>query len=257
MCVHLVCRCPRSSIRPRQAASSSDLPWHALGFPASPHPRLGLSVPRCARPQFAEMTLDRTDGLDEFGDALCDVEIPLVRRTSTSTVLSAADAATLQADHDELFDELEKEGAVPTGGDATRRKVRHNLTERRRVDRMNQLFNKLYTAIESGAQDADAGTTKEGAPAALTVLGAESKSASSGRWSKADVLEGAINVITDLRKQLEEERLGRACGLSSVASEHGGHSDACSDSDRLSDAYGEHMLRAVPALLASVPLKSL
>mgnify|MGYP001285636954 CR=1 FL=1 len=48
----------------------------------------------------------------------------------------------------------------------------------------------------------------------LGVLGADGKPINPNRWSKADVLEGALNVIQDLRKQLVEERLARTLGVS-------------------------------------------
>ena len=47
----------------------------------------------------------------------------------------------------------------------------------------------------------------------LTVIGADGKLINPAKWSKADVLEGALNVIQDLRKQLEEERLARTLGV--------------------------------------------
>ena len=139
--------------------------------------------------------------------------------------------------------------------DCNRRKVRHNLTERRRVDRMNQLFNKLYTAIEDTApgQICDAA----GNPASLGVCGADGKPINPARWSKADVLEGALNVIYGLRKQLEEERLARSvsaplsanpaaaaaaaniAGSDGAPSSNGDH-DSLSVSDSVSEAGGQY-----------------
>ena len=83
----------------------------------------------------------------------------------------------------------------PNPNGTSRLKVlRHNMTERRRVDRMNQLFKKLYYAIEDTApprltnQAGNAGTR-------LTVCGADGKLINPNKWSKADVLEGALNII--------------------------------------------------------------
>ena len=47
----------------------------------------------------------------------------------------------------------------------------------------------------------------------LGVCGADGKPINPNKWSKADVLEGALNVIADLRKQLVEERLARTLGV--------------------------------------------
>ena len=78
--------------------------------------------------------------------------------------------------------------------DANRRKVRHNLTERRRVDRMNQLFNRLAMAI-----------VDEKAAPALTLAGAEGGvegKDSKPKWSKADVLEGAPALFLSKRPRV-------------------------------------------------------
>ena len=114
--------------------------------------------------------------------------------------------------------------------DGDRRKVRHNLTERRRVDRMNQLFNKLYTAIEEAAPATDVIDKATGQPV-LGVLGADGKPINPSRWSKADVLEGALNVINDLRQQLSEERLARTLGVPTASGEDDDADDAVSTSD--------------------------
>ena len=88
--------------------------------------------------------------------------------------------------------------------------MRHNLTERRRVDRMNQLFKRLYMAIEDTAPPE---LSMQDQCERLGVLGADGKPINPNKWSKADVLEGALNVIADLRKQLVEERLARTLGV--------------------------------------------
>ena len=128
-----------------------------------------------------------------------------------SPALQPADAPK---EGDALMPGLDGDDANDNGldGDGSRRKVRHNLTERRRVDRMNQLFNRLYTAIEETAP-ATGETDKATGQPVLGVLGADGKPINPNRWSKADVLEGALNVITDLRRQLTEERLARTLGV--------------------------------------------
>jgi len=97
----------------------------------------------------------------------------------------------------------------------SKRKVRHNQTERRRVDRMNQLFKKLYMVVEDTAPPSSDGTgsSKSQEGERLGVCGADGKPINPNKWSKADVLEGALNVILDLRKQLVEERLARSLGV--------------------------------------------
>ena len=152
--------------------------------------------------------------------------------------------------------------------DGDRRKVRHNLTERRRVDRMNQLFNKLYTAIEEAAPATDAVDKATGQPV-LGVLGADGKPINPSRWSKADVLEGALNVISDLRQQLSEERLARTLGVPPPSAEGGdgiadsyansvagsesyAESDQFSDSSALSGAHFMLLSDAIPAMGATI-----
>ena len=151
------------------------------------------------------------------------------------------------------------------------RKVRHNLTERRRVDRMNQLFNKLYTAIEEAAPATDAVDKATGQPV-LGVLGADGKPINPSRWSKADVLEGALNVISDLRQQLSEERLARTLGVPRPSAEGGdgmtpfprrmansvagsesyAESDQFSESSALSGAHFMLLSDAIPAMGATI-----
>ena len=100
------------------------------------------------------------------------------------------------------------EGGEEDEMDGAKRKVRHNLTERRRVDRMNQLFKKLYMAIEDTAPPQLLDTAER-----LSVCGADGKPINPNKWSKADVLEGALNIIVDLRRQLDQECLARTLGL--------------------------------------------
>jgi len=107
----------------------------------------------------------------------------------------------------------EKPSAPPSAPpvDASRRKVRHNLTERRRVDRMNQLFHQLALAICD--EPAAPAITMAAMDDAERLLTAEGQELAKPKWSKADVLEGALNVVHDLRRQLAEERIARSLGV--------------------------------------------
>lgn len=149
--------------------------------------------------------------------------------------------------------------------DASRRKVRHNLTERRRVDRMNQLFNRLYAAIEETAPPSNTIDKATGQPV-LSILGADGKPINPNRWSKADVLEGALNVINELKSQLSAERLARTLGMPtgpndnadalSTSYEHStAGSDSYADSDQFSEPSGvaEPHMAMMPAA-SQVPL---
>jgi len=113
--------------------------------------------------------------------------------------------------------------------DMVYKKVRHNLTERKRVDRLNQLFNRLSAAVDEdepsllGApltlecgSDLDGsfndGSSTDGKnPSDTAAAGGQKK-----ERSKAEVLESALNVIQDLRKQLAEERLARSLGVTDL-----------------------------------------
>ena len=106
---------------------------------------------------------------------------------------------------------------------------------------MNQLFNKLYTAIEEAAPATDAVDKATGQPV-LGVLGADGKPINPSRWSKADVLEGALNIIIDLRRQLSEERLSAT--VESVRTRR--RARPVPESDQLSDSSMLAM-RACPA----------
>ena len=123
-----------------------------------------------------------------------------------SPALQPADAPK---EGDALMPGLDGDDANDNGldGDGNRRKVRHNLTERRRVDRMNQLFTQLYLTLE---ETAPACLAADGAML-LGVAGADGKPINPQRWSKADVVEGALNLIADLRRQIAEERLAAQC----------------------------------------------
>lgn len=75
---------------------------------------------------------------------------------------------------------------------------------------MNQLFNKLYLTLEDKAPGLEA---NEDGTLCLSVLGHGGRPINPERWSKADVVEGAINMIEDLYRQLAEERLARSLGV--------------------------------------------
>lgn len=105
--------------------------------------------------------------------------------------------------------------------DMVYKKVRHNLTERKRVDRLNQLFNRLSAAVEEPDESTQALLTLEcdsDAPSSTDGKTNESAEdvAPKKERSKAEVLEGALSVIKDLRKQLAEERLARSLGMTDL-----------------------------------------
>ena len=121
------------------------------------------------------------------------------------------DLFSMVEDDVQLFDELTEAELNALPSDASRRKVRHNLTERRRVDRMNQLFHRLAMSIvDEKAAPAISMANFDEAERALT---AEGKELAKPKWSKADVLEGAIAVVNDLRRRLAEERLARSLSV--------------------------------------------
>jgi len=184
-------------------------------------------------------------------DALLSTLLPLCPEAAVNDVhtLIAPEAfAEMTLDRDELQEEGSDSNDGPSGGmpEANRRKVRHNLTERRRVDRMNQLFHKLYTALE------EEGTTSlpdsDGKGPQLSVLGADGKPINPNRWSKADVLEGALNVIRDLRHQLAEERLARSLGVGGVRAsgmnsyEDDGYGESVDGDESDEDEFGSYPL---------------
>ena len=139
--------------------------------------------------------------------------------------------------------------SLPT--DASRRKVRHNLTERRRVDRMNQLFHRLAMAICDEA--AAPAITMSGMDDAERMLTAEGKELAKPKWSKADVLEGALNVVNDLRRQLAEERLARSLGVpAGVGLETADFPEPDADVSEQAMADACCPLSAVPGLAAAM-----
>ena len=158
---------------------------------------------------------------------------------TAGTALLAAAAALVNDSHDNS--DLHQYDSFEDGGDSSKRKVRHNQTERRRVDRMNQLFKKVRPRIwlrsppptdapdahqinksccpprrdpsRAFAWRAQLSMAIEEPSAPETQRGGDfdgdDKPSQSSKVSKADVLEGAINLIAELRKQLIEERLTR------------------------------------------------
>lgn len=103
-----------------------------------------------------------------------------------------------------------------------KKKARHNLTERKRITRMNELFAQLQAAVEepedaslrrllgesATAASAPETTTEEEALASRSAT-ATAKERSGASTCKAKVLEGALQCIHHLRQQLAEERLAR------------------------------------------------
>ena len=133
---------------------------------------------------------------------------------------------TTSESNEGLNEDDEYELNDPNLNESSRRKVRHNLTERRRVDRMNQLFKKLFEALED-SDPAGLTSTPNKYAELLNVCGADGKPINPNKWSKADVLEGALNVIQDLRKHgvklcFDDRRLSRVMSCSpSASARHG------------------------------------
>jgi hypothetical protein len=112
-------------------------------------------------------------------------------------------------------------GVAVVGGGASAaesKKARHNLTERRRINRMNELFDQLSAAVEDREEkpflignltDGAAAPVPEEEPAPTEDPSNPPRSKERSGASKAKVLEGALRCIRDLRKQLAEERLAR------------------------------------------------
>ena len=112
-------------------------------------------------------------------------------------------------------------GVAVVGGGASAaesKKARHNLTERRRINRMNELFDQLSAAVEDrdetpfligSLSDGAAAPVPEEEPAPTEDPSNPPRPKERSGASKAKVLEGALRCIRDLRKQLAEERLAR------------------------------------------------
>jgi len=100
------------------------------------------------------------------------------------------------------------------------KKVRHNLIERQRVDRLNKLFYKLSVVLdEPDEQAAELMPPSEKPPKEEAPEPKSNGSKAFGVRSKAEVLEAALTTISELRKQLAEERLARCLGVANLASE--------------------------------------
>lgn len=114
----------------------------------------------------------------------------------------------------------------PSGGTTAPedKKARHNLTERKRITRMNELFDRLSAAIEEpiGGNCAEPlmlgdrlGDLSNAEPTADASELADQNNPPppvkerSGA-SKAKVLEGALRCIRDLKQKLAEERMARS-----------------------------------------------
>jgi len=129
------------------------------------------------------------------------------KQQKPSTEAASAAASQVPVD-DESVDPAAPEEAH------TGKRARHNQTERQRVDRLNRLFQKVSVTLDDPeADDLDAiGRVAE--EKALTLAAAPksdgSKTEALGGRSKAEVLEGALLTITQLRRMLKEERLARS-----------------------------------------------
>jgi hypothetical protein len=126
-------------------------------------------------------------------------------------------------------------GGLPAPAAESQKKARHNLTERKRITRMNELFDRLSAAIEepkggaegmpptllnlSGAEVPMPDGTLIATGAAASQSADDEAGLDGGKIlpkhkersgaSKAKVLEGALQCIEDLKHQLAEERLAR------------------------------------------------
>ena len=152
---------------------------------------------------------DRSDSFELMPVPTEFADMAITRKQMEAT--TSFDETTSES-NEGLNEDDEYELNDPNLNESSRRKVRHNLTERRRVDRMNQLFKKLFEALED-SDPAGLTSTPNKYAELLNVCGADGKPINPNKWSKADVLEGALNVIQDLRKHLVEERLARTLGV--------------------------------------------
>ena len=112
-------------------------------------------------------------------------------------------------------------GVAVVGGGASvaeSKKARHNLTERRRINRMNELFDQLSAAVEDRDEtpflignltDGAAAPVPEEEPAPTEDPSNPPRPKERSGASKSKVLEGALRCIHDLRKQIASERLAR------------------------------------------------
>jgi len=96
------------------------------------------------------------------------------------------------------------------------KKARHNLTERARVDRLNKLFFKLSVALD----DPDPAAPDAALNGPDSPLLSASRKGLKGERSKAEVIEAALSLITELRQKVAsyEEQMGKAAEVSTAAS---------------------------------------
>lgn len=125
------------------------------------------------------------------------------------SALARVDTASAAAEASEL---------VVTGASGESKKARHNLTERRRIIRMNELFDQLSAAIEEPDETPSllsnlvvqpSATDVGEAPSAEDPNDPTARPKERSGASKAKVLEAALRCIRDLRSKLAEERLAR------------------------------------------------
>lgn len=148
---------------------------------------------------------------------------PVVAKSGKAANDSSAADTSKDDDFDVMLHTATFGAHEPPVAENAYKKVRHNLTERKRVDRLNQLFNRLSAAIDADdVLDGISGPRPATLEDIKTLTGdmgglGEGALASAGpkkERSKAEVLESALNVIVDLRRQLAEERLSRRLGVS-------------------------------------------
>ena len=159
--------------------------------------------------------------LDVSVDDLAEFKLPL-----PCPVGPVSDKATTN-DFDVALHTASFGAHEPPAVESSYKKSRHNLTERKRVDRLNQLFNRLSAAIDDeedelpGAVVAPAGKSKSGKDSKAQLAISETSEdplnpVPKKDRSKAEVLETALQVILHLRKQLNEERLARRLGVADL-----------------------------------------
>ena len=198
--------------------------FHAAGLAWAPVPdalcdRMRARKPRARQDQTASeadgyMTSASSETSPPVQPVTCEPAVEVMAQVTSVTTIPAVQKS--RNDHTSVLrkgpskpkypppstDELVN---LPPDAD---RKVRHNLTERRRIDRMNQLFDRLHRAVsndEEGSRDDTSSFEQNIDPDALGA--ADEKLP---KICKAQVLEGALQVIQDLRRQLAQERLASA-----------------------------------------------
>jgi len=98
--------------------------------------------------------------------------------------------------------DLLPDGSGPRSGPVeTHKKARHNLTERARVDRLNKLFFKLSVALDDPDPAAPDVALNDRAD---DFSGPSARKGLKGERSKAEVIEGALSLITTLRGKIAQ-----------------------------------------------------